>query len=67
MAPIVRYDAQKETALRDPGSWICVDLKVAGTVEKFVILKHNGDVYKLGDDGTVPDDPLIKGDTVETQ
>lgn len=66
---IVKYDAQiydKQPSgipgtpgwwsPRPDGPWICIDLSGGG---KFAIWKETGNVYHVGNDGAVKEDPII--------
>jgi hypothetical protein len=41
---------------RPDGPWICIDLSGGG---KFAIWKETGNVYHVGNDGAVEEDPII--------
>jgi|GEM_PF-4397954 len=60
---IVKYDAQvyTEDDFRPDGPWICVDLDNG---EKFAIWKETGNVFRVGLDGAVEDEPLYEASSI---
>jgi hypothetical protein len=44
----------------EPGPWTTVDLVLAGKPLRLAIWNRTGNVYKVGDDGAVEDDPFIE-------
>ena len=38
-----------------PGPWVCVDF---ADKEKFAIWKNTGNIYRVGDNGAVEEDPI---------
>lgn len=65
-AMIHHYDAQWERTRvtrydlpRAAGLWVEIDLDTRGGILQFAIWKHTGNVYEVGADGAVKDDPLI--------
>ena len=49
----------REALAQPAGPWVCIDLTNGG---KFAIWKHTGNVYRVGKDGAVEDDPILTVD-----
>lgn len=47
----------------EPGPWTCVDLIVDGELARYAIWNRTGNVYRIGSDGAVEDDPFITHET----
>jgi hypothetical protein len=61
-ARVVLYDKQPETWSRIEGPWVCIDFVCGPTaqVSRYAIWKATGNVYLVGDDGAVEDDPIYE-------
>lgn len=71
--PLAVYDVDPHTGERKPdpyrrwelpaGPWLVVRYTDG---EEFAIWKQTGDVHRVGPDGAVEEDPIIKGNTSDT-
>jgi hypothetical protein len=53
------YDPERDFG-RGEGPWVCIDLRRGSVVlSRYAIWKRTGNVYRVGDDGAVEDDPVI--------